>query len=127
MRTITAVGVGFVHLALLFYILFIINENKQRKASNRVLTLITLAVIFDIIATSFMMLGTTRTYFTFHGIIGYLGLLLMLIDAVLLWKHKIKEGAEKLLSNGLHLYSKIAFSWWMIAFITGVVVTMTRR
>lgn len=127
MRTITAVGVAFVHLALIFYVLFIINENKQRKASNRVLTLITLAVIFDIIATSFMMLGTTRTYFTFHGIIGYLGLLLMLIDAVLLWKHKIKEGAEKLLSNGLHLYSKIAFSWWMIAFITGVVVTMTRR
>lgn len=127
MRTITVFAVAFVHLALIFYVLFIINENKQRKASNRVLTFITLAVIFDIIATSFMMLGTTRTYFTFHGIIGYLGLLLMLIDVVLLWKHKIKEGAEKLLSNWLHLYSIIAFFLWMIAFITGVIVAMTRR
>ncbi len=127
MRTITAVGVGFVHLALIFYILFIINENKQRKATKSVLTLITLAVIFDVIATSFMMLGTTRTYFTFHGIVGYLGLLLMLIDAVLLWKHKIKEGAEKLLSSSLHLYTKIAFTWWMVAFITGVIVTITRK
>lgn len=127
MRTVIVIGIAFVHLALIFYILFIIQEHKKRKAAKSVLSLITIAVLFDIIATACMMAGTTRTYFTFHGIIGYIGLLLMLTDAVLLWKHKIKEGAEVLLSRGLHLYSKIAFSWWMIAFITGVVVTMTRR
>lgn len=127
MRTVTLIGVILVHLALIFYVLFIIYENKKRKATTSVLTLITLAVIFDIAATTCMMLGTTRTYFTFHGIIGYIGLLLMLIDAVLLWKHKIKNGADVLLSSGLHLYSKIAFTWWIIAFLTGVTVTMTRH
>lgn len=127
MRTVTLIGVVLVHLALIFYVLFIIYENKKRKAATSVLTLITLAVIFDIAATTCMMLGTTRTYFTFHGIIGYIGLLLMLIDAVLLWKHKIKNGADVLLSSGLHLYSKIAFTWWIVAFLTGVTVTMTRH
>lgn len=127
MRTVTLFGVVLVHLALIFYTLFIIFEHKIRKATTRVLALITLAVIFDIAATTCMMVGTTRTYFTFHGIIGYIGLLLMVIDAVMLWKHKIKNGADILLSNGLHLYSKIAFGWWIIAFLTGVTVTMTRH
>lgn len=127
MSTIIIAGVILVHLALLFYVLFIISEHKKRKAATTVLTFITLAVLFDVSATVCMMAGTTKTYFTFHGIIGYAGLLLMIVDAVLLWKHKIKNGAEILLSKGLNAFSKIAFLWWIIAFITGVIVTLTRR
>jgi len=74
-----------------------------------------------------MMIGTTRTYFTFHGIMGYLGLLLMIVDAVLLWKFKIKHGMEAIISKSLNSFSKIAYTWWMIAYITGVIVSIFRR
>ena len=127
MQKVTIVGIFFVHIALILYTLFIISENRKQKATKSVLVLITLAVIFDIAATTCMMIGTTRTYFTFHGILGYLGLLLMVADAFLLWKYKLKYGAEILISKSLNTFSKIAYIWWIIAFITGVLVSIFRH
>ncbi len=127
MQTVTIVGIFFVHIALILYTLFIINENKQKKATKSVLNYITLAVIFDIAATTCMMIGTTRTYFTFHGILGYVGLLLMVTDAFLLWKFRLKNGAEILISKSLNSFSRIAYIWWLVAFITGVLVSIFRR
>jgi hypothetical protein len=127
MQKITIVGIFFVHIALILYTLFIITENKKQKTTKSVLVFITLAVIFDVAATTCMMLGTTRTFFTFHGILGYIGLLLMVVDAVLLWKFKLKYGAEILISKSLNSFSKIAFIWWIIAFITGVLVSIFRH
>ena len=119
-------GVIFVILALIFYTLFIYNEHKQQKATKAVLTFITIAILLDISATSCMMIGTTGTYFTFHGIVGYLGLLLMIVDAALLWKHKIEKGADVLFSKGLNLYSKIAYAFWLVAFSTGVLIALNK-
>ena len=127
MKPIILVGVIAVQLAMIFYTIFIINENKKKSATKIVLLSLTLAVIFDIIATSCMMIGTTNTYFTFHGILGYTALLAMITDAVLIWRHKIKLGAEQAFSKGLNLYSKIAYVGWLIAFMTGVAVTMAGR
>jgi len=127
MPKVTIAGIFFVHIALILYTLFIIFENRKQKTTKSVLVFITLAVIFDIAATTCMMIGTTRTYFTFHGILGYTGLLLMVADAVLLWNYKLKYGAEILISNSLNLFSKIAYIWWIIAFITGVLVSIFRR
>lgn len=126
METVIIVGIVFVHLALLFYTIFIIKDFKIAKATNSLLFYLTTAVVFDLIATSCMMIGTTNTYFTFHGIIGYIGLLAMIIDAVLVWKHKITNGADALFSKGLNLYSKLAYVWWVIAFITGIIVSINR-
>ena len=127
MPKVTIAGIFFVHIALILYTLFIIFENRKQKTTKSVLVFITLAVIFDIAATTCMMIGTTRTYFTFHGILGYTGLLLMVADAVLLWNYKLKSGAEILISNSLNLFSKIAYIWWIIAFITGVLVSIFRH
>jgi len=127
MAKITVVGIFFVHIALVLYTLFIIYESKNKKTTKSVLILITSAVIFDILATTCMMIGTTRTYFTFHGIMGYIGLLLMIVDAVLLWKFKIKHGMETIISKSLNSFSKIAYTWWIIAYITGVLVSIFRQ
>jgi len=124
---ITILGIVFVHIALILYTLFIIFENRKQRTTRSVLVLITFAVIFDILATTCMMIGTTRTYFTFHGIMGYIGLLLMVADAYLLWKYKFKYGAEILISKSLNSFSKIAYIWWIIAFITGVLVSIFRH
>jgi len=127
MAKVTIVGIFFVHLALILYTLFIIYESKKQKTTKSVLFLITLAVIFDIVATTCMMIGTTRTYFTFHGIMGYIGLLLMIVDATLLWKFKFKQGVETIISKSLNLFSKIAYAWWIVAYITGVLVSIYRQ
>ena len=127
MAEITKVGIFFVHFALIFYTLFIIYEGKDRRVTTRVILFITFAVLFDITATACMMIGTTRTYFTFHGILGYIGLLLMIIDFILLLKFRIKYGSETAITETLNKYSKIAYYWWLVAFITGVIVSIFRH
>lgn len=127
MSKVTIAGIIFVNIALILYTLFIIYENKIRKTNKTVLLFISLAVIFDIAATVCMMIGTTRTYFTFHGIMGYIGLFLMIVDTVLLWNFKVKYGAEILISKSLNTFSKLAYGWWIIAFITGVLVSIYRN
>lgn len=127
MPKVTIAGIIFVHIALILYTLFIVFESRKHKTTKLVLVLISLAVMFDVIATACMMIGTTRTYFTFHGIMGYIGLLLMLVDAVLLWKYKLKYGIENLISKSLNSFTKIAYSWWIIAYITGVLVSIFRH
>jgi EamA domain-containing membrane protein RarD len=127
MAEITKIGIFFVHLALIFYTLFIIFESKKQRTTNSILLLLTLAVLFDITATTCMMIGTTRTYFTFHGIMGYIGLLMMIIDFILLLRFRIKFGTDTLISKPLNLYSKIAYYWWLTAFITGVIVSIFRH
>jgi hypothetical protein len=127
MAEITKVGIFFVHFALIFYTLFIIYEGKDRRVTTRVILFITFAVLFDITATACMMIGTTRTYFTFHGILGYIGLLLMIIDFILLLRFRTKYGSETAITETLNKYSKIAYYWWLVAFITGVIVSIFRH
>ena len=124
MNSVIFAGVITVQLALVFYTIFIINEHRKRKAVKIVLYSLTLAVIFDLIATGAMMAGTDKTYFTVHGIIGYSALAMMVIDAVLIWRHKIQKGAEEAFSKGLNIYSKIAYVWWLVAFFNGVSTAM---
>ena len=127
MAEITKVGIFFVHFALIFYTLFIIYEGKDRHVTTRVILFITFAVLCDITATACMMIGTTRTYFTFHGILGYIGLLLMIIDFILLLKLRIKYGSEAEIPKELNKYTKIAYYWWLVAFVTGVIVSIFRH
>ncbi|MDT3695747.1 MAG: hypothetical protein ROY99_05090 [Ignavibacterium sp.] len=127
MADIIKIGILFVHLALIFYTLFMVYESKEKRASTRVLVFITIAIISDIIATSFMMIGATQTYFTLHGIVGYTGLLLMIIVFVLLIRFRIKFGSETSISKGFYNYIRIAYIGWLIAFITGAAVSVFRH
>jgi hypothetical protein len=54
-----------------------------------------------------------------HEVIGYSSLLGMLTDTYLLWRHNLIEGPQKKVSRQFQIYSRIAYPWWIIAFITG--------
>jgi hypothetical protein len=43
----------------------------------------------------------------------------MIIDTILIWKHKLNKGSEEPFSTGLDRYSKFAYVVWIMAFITG--------
>lgn len=119
MNLFLKLGTSIVFLALVSYSIAIITEQRKKKLSRKVLTFLTLGVCLDITATTFMILGSSKGGFTLHGMIGYSSLLAMLTDAVLMWRQKSKAGFDSEVPKGLHLYSRYAYAWWVIAFITG--------
>ena len=119
MNLFLQLGTSIVVLALISYSIAIITEQRKKIISKKVLTFLTLGVCLDITATTFMILGSAKGGFTLHGFIGYSSLLAMFIDAVLMWRRKSKSGFDSEVPKSLHLYSRYAYTWWVIAFITG--------
>ncbi|MEN8249492.1 MAG: hypothetical protein ABFS32_11215 [Bacteroidota bacterium] len=103
--------------ALLAYSIAVITEQIKKKANRFILTFITLGLILDVTATSFMIYGSSISTITIHGALGYSALLGMAIDVTLIWKNYLKYGEN--IKNSIHRYSLIAYLWWVTAFITG--------
>jgi hypothetical protein len=118
MKTASIIGSMIVILALIFYSIGFFKVRRKKVTSN-VLLFYTIGVLLDITATTFMIIGSSNGMLTIHGFIGYSSLLGMLIDTTLLWRHNLKHGGGKDVGNSLHIYSRIAYIWWVIAFITG--------
>jgi hypothetical protein len=119
MNKLVMVGSTIVFFALLFYSIGIFTEQKHKKILSRVLLFLTLGIIFDINATAFMIAGSSKGLFTLHGIIGYSSLLGMMIDNILIWKLRLKNGINTVVPDSIHKYSRYAYIWWVVAFITG--------
>ena len=124
MLPLAKIAATVVTLALISYSIAIITEQRKRKVINLVLIFLTLGVILDISATTMMIIVSENSPFTIHGILGYSSLTLMIIDAVLLWKFRMKNGSEEKVSRPVHLYSRIAYIWWVAAYITGTLMVM---
>ena len=119
MNQLSLIGAIIVTLALTFYAIAIITEQRSSIISRKVLIFLTTGVILDIAATTFMILGSTNSPFTIHGFLGYSALAAMLTDCILTWRAARINGLNSTTPAKLHTYSKYAFSWWVIAFITG--------
>lgn len=119
MKTASITGSIIVTIALIFYSIGFAKERKEKHITANILFFYTLGVTLDITATIFMIVGSSKGFLTLHGMIGYSSLIGMLTDTVLLWRYNIKKGPATQVSKGLHLYSQIAFTWWVIAYITG--------
>lgn len=126
MKTLAIIAASTVTLALISYSIAIISEQLKRFVSNFVLTFLTIGVLLDISATTMMIIVSENSPFTIHGIMGYSSLTLMLIDAVLLWRFRMKSGAIANVSRGLHLYSRSAYIFWVLAYLTGTMIVMMR-
>jgi uncharacterized repeat protein (TIGR03987 family) len=111
------VGTITVTAALLAYSIAVLTEQFKKKVNRIVLIFLTLGIILDITATSFMIYGSSNSAFTLHGMLGYSALLAMLIDAYLIWKNYLKVGEN--IKNSIHVYSLVAYLWWIVAFVTG--------
>ncbi|MFN8208239.1 MAG: hypothetical protein U0T82_12650 [Bacteroidales bacterium] len=117
-------GMTVVIIALVFYSLFIRREYKTRQVSSSLLTLLCLGLFFDVTATVFMIFGSLNSPFTLHGFIGYSALAVMFMDTVLLWRVRLRFGKNAAIPVNLHKYSLLAYSWWVVAFITGGLIAM---
>jgi hypothetical protein len=119
MNPLLRLGTTIVIFALVSYSIAIITEQRKKILRRRILVFLTLGVALDITATTLMILGSSKGGFTLHGIIGYSSLAGMFIDAVLIWQLKMKKGTYCPVPDNIHIYSRYAYIWWVIAFITG--------
>lgn len=119
MKTVSIIASFVVTLALIFYSIGFSKENRKKLVTGHVLLFYTIGVCLDITATILMIIGSSKGMLTIHGMIGYSSLLGMLIDTVLLWRYNRSQGPDRLVSHGLQIYTRIAFTWWVIAYITG--------
>lgn len=119
-------AVLLVHVALTSYTVGIVLEQRSRRASRAVVTWLTLGVLFDVVATVGMILATHRGLITLHGVLGYSALAGMLVDTVRVWRHRLAHGDAEV-PRGLHLYSRFAYAWWVIAFVSGAALAMAER
>ena len=124
MNILLKLGSSIVVLALVSYSIGIITEQRKKVISKTVLWFLTLGVCLDITATVLMVLGSSKGGLSAHGIIGYSSLAAMFIDAVLIWRQKSKTGLNSEVPKNLHLYSRYAYAWWVVAFITGLVLVV---
>ena len=126
MKTLSIVAATVVTFALISYSIAIITEQRRKVVINKVLVFLSLGVILDISATTMMIIASENSPFSLHGILGYSSLTLMLTDAVLLWRFRIINGPETKVRKGLHIYSRIAYLLWIMAYITGSLLVALR-
>ena len=121
------IGALVVIFALLFYTIGFVNEQRKKIVNSQILLFFTLGVLFDVSATMLMMMGASKGVFTLHGLLGYSALLGMSTDTFLLWRHKLKKGLSVEISKPLNIFSRIAYIWWIVAFITGGLLVALRH
>ena len=116
------VGVIIVTFALLFYSIAVITEQRKSLISKRVLLFLTAGVTCDVSTTTIMIIGSRNMSITIHGLIGYSALVLMLLDTVMVWRFWAKNGSTSKVSHGFHIYTRIAYGWWVVAYVAGGII-----
>lgn len=118
MNTYLLIGTTIVIFALISYSIGIITEQRKHHITRTVLIFVSIGIILDVTATTFMIIGSPNSPFSLHGFLGYSSLTGMLIDVILIWRFHLKNASRKV-PKSLHLYSRYAYAWWVLAFITG--------
>ena len=113
-----------VTFALVFYSIGVILEQRRSRITRAVLAFLAIGVTLDITSTVLMILGSS--HITIHGFIGWSALAAMLTDAVLIWRHWTRQ-KDGVVSRGLNLYTRYAYSWWVVAYIAGAVIASTLK
>ena len=119
-------GTIIVQLALLSYTVGVISEQRHRRVSAFALNFLRCGVVLDILATGFMIAGSSKGPFTTHGLLGFSSLAAMILETSLAWRHRSRNGDAEV-SPWLHLYSRVAYTWWIVAYITGAILVMRAR
>lgn len=119
MKLISLTGAFLITLALLSYGIGSISIQRFKMVTTGVLVFLTLGIILDLIAVTFMIIGSLNGTFTLHGVLGFTAVLTMLIDVILVWRSFFKNGLESFIDKRIVTYSKYAYGWWVITYLTG--------
>ena len=118
-------GIYIVNLALISYTIAIIIQRRRKLMTRNVLIFLTLGIIFDINSTLCMIIGAGHIL-TVHGVIGYTSLAGMVADTVYSYSLVKKSGINAAVSAGFNRWSGIAWLYWIMAYITGVIIVAVK-
>jgi len=122
MSPLLIAGSTIVTLALVSYSIAFFGFLRKKIITNSVLRFQTTGLLLDITATALMIAGSSNGPFTFHGLLGYSSLSLMIADTILFWSKRKTEP----LTSWVKSYSNIAYSWWIVAYITGSLLVILK-
>lgn len=111
-------GVAIVVLALVCYTIGTSAHQRELRVTPRALRFLCAGLPLDVLATICMVLGTQSLGLTLHGVLGYSALAGMAVETALAWRHRRAKGDERV-SNGLAIWSRIAYAYWLVAFVSG--------
>jgi hypothetical protein len=123
MNSVLIRAVIVVTFALASYTIGVITEQRKHAVTRMVLGFITVGIVLDIASTVLMIIGSGKIPITVHGFIGYSALTVMLIDTILIWRCWLKTRDGEV-TKGLNLYTRIAYGWWVVAYIAGAIIAM---
>ena len=126
MDPVRMAAVGTVTLALLLYTVGTIAEQRTHRVGGTVRGFLTVGVFFDVTATILMIVASRSLAPTVHGMLGYSALALMVVDTSLLWRHS-RTRAGQTVGRRLHLFSRFAYGYWVLAYFTGAALVMAER
>ncbi len=89
-------AVVVVPFALISYSVAVITEQKKSAVTKLIILFLTGGVLLDISSIVLMIVDSTNTPLTVHCVIGYSALLVMLIDAILIWRHWIRSAGARI-------------------------------
>lgn len=115
-----------VTLALTLYTIGTVQQQRSRRSTLAVRGWLTTGVVFDVTATALMIVASRSLSPTLHGVLGYSALAFMVTDTLLMWRHARRAG-EARVSRGLHLYSRVAYGYWVVAYFTGAGLVMAEK
>ena len=116
------IAIIIVNFALLFYSIAVIAEQRTSAVSRAVLAFLTAGILCDVTSTILMIIGSRNIPITVHGVLGYTALFAMLIDTVIIWRYWIQNKGTFKVHRKLHLYTRIAYAWWVAAYIAGAII-----
>ncbi len=124
MNSLSLIGAFLITLSLLSYGIGSIAIIRFKIVTPGVLIFLTLGVLLDIVAVTFMIVGSNKGAFTPHGFLGYSAMLTMIINLILIWLWYFKNGFDSTINSSIIFYSKIAYAWWLITYITGSILVI---
>ena len=126
MNPLSLTGAFIISFALLSYGVSSISIQRFRLITHWVLITLTLGVLLDITAVGFMVAGSDLFPITLHRLLGFVALITMIVDAVLIWSIYLKNGIDAEISNAVAMYTRYAYAWWLIAYFTGSILVIWR-
>jgi len=119
-------GIIIVNFALVCYTAGIVLQLRTGKATKVLLALFTAGIGFDIISTSLMIAGSGKIPITIHGFIGYSALAVMLVDVIILWRRRLKNGSPVKMPAGFQVFSFCAWLFWIISYAAGALMAAVK-
>ncbi len=125
MSPVILFGVVSINLALIAYTAGMFGVYRRRRATAFVLGAFAVAVAFDVLATGCMVAGSRRPWFSPHGLVGYLALVVMVVAVSRLWGLR-RQGRDVEIPDPLRGFLRVAYVVWLIAYAIGVALAMAR-